>query len=110
MFASDIRPGDTVTYCGETFTVFKASYEMVPGLWRFDTIEPGPPQYIAPEREVEPVRLVPRRTPPDPKPFKVYTRYYKANGDCEKRIHSFATDKARASFIRRTKRVVTFIP
>ena len=110
MIATDIRPGDTVAYCGETFTVLRRTFETVPGLWRLETVEPGPPQYIAPEREVEPVRLAPRPTPPDPKPFKVYTRYYKASGDCEKRIHSFATERARSAFIRTTKRVVTFVP
>lgn len=36
---------------------------------------------------------------PDPKPFKVYTRRYKANGDCIKGIREFKTRKAQGRYI-----------
>lgn len=42
------------------------------------------------------------------KPYVVYTRLYKKNGDCDKRIHRFATRKAQQSFMWRTVRAVTF--
>lgn len=44
----------------------------------------------------------------DPKPFKVYTRDYKANGDCDKRIFEFPSRAKQASFVARTHRCVTF--
>ena len=101
--ARSINVGDRVTYCGETFTVTRKALDPVSGLIRFGRSS-GYPQYIAPEREVQVVRQPAR----DPKPFKVYTRLYKPNGDCEKRIHAFATAKAQEAFMARTKRAVTF--
>lgn len=44
----------------------------------------------------------------DPKPYVVYTRLYKDNGDCDKRIHRFASRKAQDAFMSRTERAVTF--
>lgn len=44
---------------------------------------------------------------PNPNPFYVYTRLYKANGDCEKRVHHFPTRKAQQAFMRRTHRAIT---
>ena len=51
--------------------------------------------------------LDPLAPPPDPKPFYVLTRKYRANGDCEKRTHTFATRNQQVAFIRRTTRAVT---
>lgn len=36
---------------------------------------------------------------PDPKPFKVYTRKYLANGDCIKGIREFKTREAQGRYI-----------
>ncbi|HEU5119255.1 MAG TPA: hypothetical protein VFT74_21875 [Isosphaeraceae bacterium] len=103
ILASQISVGDRVAYCGETFVVARKVVDQYSGLIRFER-NGGYPQYIAPEREVEVVR----QPLPDPKPYKVYTRLYKANGDCEKRIHSFATKKAQWSFMDRTPRAITY--
>lgn len=99
--ATDIRPGDRVTYCGATFVARSVSRDLGSGLIRVAT--DGAPQFIADFREVR----IARPAPVEEKPFYAYTRLYKANGDCEKRIHRFATRKALDSFMARTPRVVT---
>lgn len=102
ILASQINVGDQVTYCGETFVVARKSLDPMSGLIRFER-NGGYPQYIFGEREVE----VANKPASDPKPYKVYTRLYKTNGDCEKRIHSFATKKAQSAFMDRTHRAIT---
>lgn len=39
--------------------------------------------------------------------YYVYTRFYKANGDCEKLRHVFPTRGLQAAFMARTKRCIT---
>lgn len=56
-------------------------------------------------------RRLAERTPEqvarDEKPYYVYTRLYKDNGDCEKRVHYFKTAAAQSRFIATTHRAVT---
>lgn len=99
--ASQIAVGETVTYCGETFVAATVTPMPEIGLIRVGVLG-KPPQYIAPEREVEIVKAAPE------KPFAVYTRDYDAEGNCDKRIFRFATRKAQESFMGRTNRCVTF--
>lgn len=100
--AADVRPGDVVTYCGATFPARTVNRDPVSGLLRIDTGRT--PQYVADFREVR----IRRADPAETKPYVAYTRLYKPNGDCEKRIHRFATRKALDSFMDRTVRAVTF--
>lgn len=45
---------------------------------------------------------------PDPKPYKVITRDYDKDGNCDKRTFEFKTQKQQLAFIMRTNRCVTF--
>lgn len=100
MLASEVQTGDTITYCGETFKV--VSIQPGPsGLLGFG-VAGAPTQWVASEREV---RLHHRL---DPKPYKVLTRDYDAEGNKDVRRFSFATPKAQRAFLSRTERCVTF--
>lgn len=100
--AKEIRPGDTVTYSGATFKA--AGVTSGPEDLLKVTVVGAAPQFIWAEREVD----IRRPAPVDPKPFKAYTRDYDAEGNCDKRIFSFATEAARSRFLSTTKRCVTF--
>lgn len=102
VLASQIKPGDTVTYCGMTFLAHEVSKRSVTGLLRVD-VTGSYPQYIAPEREVEV-----KRPQPVEKPFVVLTRDYDAKGKKDVRRFTFASEAKQAAFLRNTNRCVTF--
>lgn len=98
--ATEIRKGDRVTYLGQTFyasevTTTAAGIVMV-------SVTGSYPQAIADIRDVEIQRVE------QVKPYVVYTRKYDRNGNCEKRIHRFVSQKAQSSFMSRTNRTITF--
>ena len=99
--ARQIRTGDSVTYCGETFVAAGVSYDGTVDLMKVE-VSGSFPRFISPFRSVEVVRRVAE------KPYVVLTRDYTKTGKKDVRRFTFATKKAQESFMARTKRCVTY--
>lgn len=102
-----LRPGDCIRskQLGGTHFIVDHIQKLGHGVyvWKDRAERQNYPEFFTWDHELEVFRYT-----PDPKPFKVYTRDYKNNGDCDKRVFEFATRKQQASFIGRTNRCVTF--